>query len=170
MSQLNVGFDVNCPQNVDRSYGTLAAGRNVPYTSTAAAIVAVNAATRFRGKTILIDLGDGSGAQEWWWRLGTGDNQLVPKINYEQTLEFIIGDGGANTPLDQAIIYPGGVNPGTLINCKIYEVGGDQGNLSSLTRNSPYQFYQYNLSSGIITLANTIFSTGSWWKIKFRQL
>lgn len=169
MSQINSGFDVFTPQAPDRSYGALVAAQNVPYVSAAAAIAAIPGAFRYRGKTVIIDPGDGTGAYEWWWRVGIGDAQLVPKIQYEQRLDFVIGDGGANTPADGTVTYPGGSNPGTLVNCLILGVGGDQGEVSVIAR-SGLQSYQYNKTSGLITLVNTTFSLPSWWYIKFRQL
>lgn len=169
MSIINVGFDNNSPQSIDRSYGKLTAGVTTPYVSVAEANAAINSAYRYRGKTIVIDLGDGSGAVEYWWRVGTGNAQLVPKILGEQPIEFVIGDGGANTPADQSTTYPGGTNPGTLINCKILGVGGDSGVIPSIARIG-YQSYQYNATSGIITLVNTVFSLGAWYYIKYRQL
>lgn len=169
MSQINVGFDNNSPQAIERTYGALAAARTVPYGSIAAANAAVNAAFRFRGKTVLID--DGTGATEYWWRVGTADNQLVPKILYEQMIEFVIGDSGVYTPADQSTAYPSVAqpNPGTLINCVILNVGGDGGGVPSIPR-AGYQSYQYNKASGIITLVNTVFSLNSWYWFKYRQL
>lgn len=167
MAQENVGFDFVCPQAADRSYGALVAGQNVPYTSVANALTAVT--FRYRGKTVLIDPGDGSGAYEYWWRVGIGNNQLVPKILYEQRIDFFIGDGGANTPGPGSTTYPGGTNPGTLINCLILGFGGDQGEIPPVARTG-FQSYQYNPTSGLITLVNTKFSTNAWFYIKFRQL
>lgn len=165
MSQINVGFDNNSPQAIDRSYGALSVGSTIPYVSAAAAVAAINSAFRYRGKTVLIDPGDGSGAYEYWWRVGIADAQLIPKILYEQTLDFIIGDGGLYTPADQSV---GLVNP-SLVNCLILGITGDQGAIPLIVR-SGYQYASYNKTSGTITLTNTLFSLGAWWSIKYRQL
>lgn len=166
MSQINTGFDNFSPQAIDRSYGALSAGTNIPYASAAAACTAVLSAFRYRGKTVIID--PGTGAQEWWWRTGTADANLVPKILYPQTIDFYVGDGGAYTPPDTTIFYPGGVNPGTLINCKILDFSGDVP-FSPLPRTG-FQSYQYNPTSGLITLVNTQFAQNTWYHILYMQL
>lgn len=170
MSQINAGFDNNSPQSIEKAYGALSAGRTVPYASVAAAIAGINQAYRYRGKTVMID-DIVNPPSEYWWRMGTTDQQLVPKILHEQVLEFIIGDTQVTTPADQASAWPNIAqpNPGTLINCVILGVGGDGGGVPSLARTG-YQSYQYNKASGIITLVNTVFSLNSWYWIKFRQL
>lgn len=165
MASQNVGFDFVCPQAPDRAYGALTAGRTVPYASTAAAVAVISISFRYRGKTILIDPGDGSGAYEYWWRVGTADNQLVKKILYEQTIEFVIGDGGAFTPADGTSIY---TNP-ALQNASVTLVGGDQGYIP-FTPRAGFQSRQFDPVAGTITLVNTKFSQGSLYVIKFRQL
>lgn len=163
MSQINTGFDNFSPQAIDRSYGTLTAGSNTPYASPVAACAAVNAAFRYRGKTVIID--PGTGAYEWWWRTGTTDAQLIPKILYPQRIDFYVGDGGQFTPADQSVTV---TNP-SLVNCSILNFGGDQGDISPLSRTG-FQSYQYSKTSGIITLVNTQFAQNSWYYILFQQL
>lgn len=165
MSQINVGFDNNSPQSIDRAYGKLVAGSTVPFASVAEAIAAVQ--FRHRGRTLLIDLGDGSGAQEYWWRVGIGDGQLVPKLLLDQVWDFVVGDGGAFTPADQSQTTP---NQPALQNCKILGITGDQGPVPTFARINGTQYATYATSTGIITLTNTIFSLGTWWQIKYRQL
>lgn len=170
MGQINAGFDNNSPQSIERAYGALSAGRTVPYASVPAAIAAVQQAFRYRGKTVMID-DTINPPSEWWWRMGTTDQQLVPKILTEQMLEFVIGDTQFYTPADGATAYPNVLQPnnGFLINCVILGVGGDGGGIPSIARTG-YQSYQYSKTSGIITLVNTMFSLNSWYWIKFRQL
>ena len=165
MSTINAGFTNNSPQAVDNSYGALSVGRTTPYSSLAAAVAAINIATRFRGKTVGIDLGDGSGLVEYWWRVGTADNQLVQKISGEQSIDFVVGDGGLYTPAAGSVTL---TNP-NLINCVILSLGGDAGGIPPIAR-SGFQSYGYNITSGVITLTNTKFSNGSWYTVKFRQL
>lgn len=165
MSTINQGFLNNSPQAVDNSYGGLVAGKTTPFVSAAAACAAINAAFRHRGKTVIIDPGDGTGAYEWWWRVGTADANLTLKILSEQTIEFVIGDGGLFTPANGATTY---ANP-NLVNCLILGFGGDQGGIPQVAR-SGFQSYSYNITSGVITMINTKFSINSWYKINFRQL
>lgn len=166
MSQINVGFDNNSPQSVDRAYGKLLLGQTNPFVSIAEAAAAIPSSFRHRGKTVLIDPGDGSGAYEYWWRLGIADNQLIPKILYEQVWDFVIGDGGVFTPADQAQVTAAQV---ALQNCKILSITGDQGPIPTFIR-AGFQYATYASSTGIITLTNTVFSQGNWWQIKYRQL
>lgn len=163
MSQINVGYDVNCPQAIDRSYGTLAAGKTVPYASVAAANAAVSSFYRHRGKTVLID--DGSGAREYWWRVDTQDISLVPKILHPFTIDFIIGDGGAFTPAPGTLVY---TNP-AIKNCIIYRFDVEGAGISRVPRmGSPYVTYDTN--AGTETLTNTIFSNDGWYSILLKQL
>lgn len=78
MAQINIGIDVLAPQHIDRSYGQIIAGHNIPYTSVAQANAAIYEGFRHKGKTVLIDLG--AGQIEYWYKEGVQDIHLVPKI------------------------------------------------------------------------------------------
>ena len=161
MSQINVGFDNYSPQAVDRSYGALSAGANVPYASVAAAIAAVT--FRYIGKTVLI--ATASGNVEYWWRSGIGDGLLVPKINGEQRIDFVIGDGQGFTPADKATV----LTIPAMINSAILGFGGDAGEISPIARTG-FQSFTYSAPNGTISLVNTKFAQNSWYYVKFRQL
>lgn len=163
MSQINVGYDNYSKQHIDRSYGALSVGANVPYASVAAANLAVNVAYRYRGKTVLVD--DGSGAREYWWRVDTQDASLVPKVLTPQMADFVVGDGQSLTPVAGTVVY---TNP-ALVNCRIlgFEVEGSS--IAGRVRTgTPY--FTYGSVGGTITVTNTIFSQDSWYKVLFIQL
>jgi hypothetical protein len=86
MSQINVGFDNNSPQAIDRAYGKVVAGVTVPFASVAEANAMVNVAYRHKGKTVLII--DGATVSEFWWKDGTANVNLVKKADYS-TLQTI---------------------------------------------------------------------------------
>lgn len=163
MSQINVGFDNNSGQEIDRKKGTLVAGVTTPYASTAAAIAAINIAYRYRGLTVYIDTG--TGLMEYWWRVGTADNQLVLKNLYEQFVDFIIGDGGSVTPAPGTTVY---TNP-AIVNCVPlgFLIEGQEIALKTRVGTA---WCTYNPTAGTITLTNTVFSTDGWYKFKFRQI
>lgn len=90
MPTINVGFDNNSPQHVDKVTGKIAAGRTIPYASISEALVGIPSAFRHVGKTCLID--DGTGMAEYWFFGGITDGSLVPKTTA----------GGAGGDLDDA--------------------------------------------------------------------
>lgn len=164
MAIVNVGFDNNSPQAIDRSYGALSAGRTTPYTSVAAANTAIISAYRHRGKTVLIDTG--TGANEYWWRVDTQDASLVPKNMGEVAWDFVVGDGGQYTPLNGTNVTLANPN---LVNCLILGFEVEGAGIPMFVRTG--QVYgTYNPTTGVITLSNTNFATDSWYKIKYRQL
>lgn len=164
MAIINVGFDNNSPQAIDRAYGALSAGRTVAYASVAAANTAVISAYRHRGKTVLIDTG--TGAYEYWWRVDTQDASLVPKVPGEQTWDFVVGDGGQYTPLNGTNVTL--ANP-ALVNAKILGFQVEGGGMPTFVRTG--QIYAtHDPATGIITLSNTNFATDSWYNVKYKQL
>lgn len=163
MSVINVGFDVNCPQAVDRSYGKLVVGKTTPYASTAEAVAAVNAAYRYRGKTVLID--DGTGAKEYWWRVDTQDSSLVLKNLGLQTLDFVIGDGGSRTPAAGTVVYQNDLIKNSTI--EDFQIEGSS--LAGFVRTGT-AYSTYDPIAGTITITNTVFSTDSWYRVKYKQL
>jgi len=168
MSQINVGYDNYSKQHIDRSYGTLSAGANVPYVSVAAANLAVNGAYRYRGKTVLID--DGSGAREYWWRVDTQDSSLVPKVLSEQAIDFVVGDGQATTPVASTAVFPNPASGSTILkNCVILGVEVEGAGLPGFVR-AGFGYYTYDSNAGTITLSNTNYNNTTWYKIKYRQL
>lgn len=168
MSQINVGYDVNCPQAIDRSYGRLSVGVSVPYVSVAAANLAVVAGYRYRGKTVLVD--DGTGAREYWWRVDTTDGSLVPKVLSEQTIDFVVGDGQATTPVATTLVFPNPAASSTILrNCVIMSVEVEGAGIPGFVRTG-FGYYTYDASGGTITLNNTNFNNTTWYKIKYRQL
>ena len=164
MSQINVGFDNNSPNAIERSQGTLVAGVTTPYASVAAAIAAVNIAYRYRGKTVLIDTG--TGLMEYWWRVDTQDASLVPKVQQDTYIDFIIGDGGPNTPAAGTTVY---TNP-AIVNCVPLSFTIEGAEIALKPRASGSAYATYNPTAGTITLTGTVFSTDGWYKFTFRPI
>lgn len=163
MSTINVGFDNNSPQAIERSAGILVTGKTTPYGSAAAAIAAVPAAYRYRGKTVLVD--DGTGLKEYWWRVDTQDASLVPKMLGPFTIDFVVGDGGATTPAPAATVW---TDP-RLVNCRVlsFEIEGAGIRLAVRFGNI---YASYDPVAGTITLTNTVFSADAWYKTTLIQL
>lgn len=168
MSQINVGYDVNCPQAIDRSYGALFQGSTIPYNSVAEANLAVNAAYRHRGKTVVIN--DAGFPREYWWRINTQDISLVPKVLQEQIIDFVVGDGQATTPVAGTNVFP---NPAAgftgLQNCVITEFSVEGAGRPPFVR-AGFVYFTYNSGGGTITTNNENFSGATWYRIKYRQL
>lgn len=110
MSTLNIGFDNHSPQHVDRSYGKTIGGRTTPYASVAEANTAVVSAYRHKGKTVLIDLG--SGAEEYWWKNGITDVDLIVKADVSKPWKVVLTSNGsyvlpAGMKISEIILTPG---------------------------------------------------------------
>lgn len=88
MAQINQGLDNLSPQAVDRSYGRLVLAKTTPYSSVAQANAAVHIAFRHIGKTVLIDTG--GGPQEYWWKDGVADINLITKMSPGNGPESIV--------------------------------------------------------------------------------
>lgn len=163
MSTINVGFDNNSPQAIERAAGTLVAGKTTPYVSAAAAIAAVPAAYRYRGKTVLVD--DGTGLKEYWWRVDTQDASLVPKMLGPFVMDFVVGDGGATTPAAGQPVY---TDP-AIKNSRILSFEIEGSGIRMKVRFGTI-YGTYDPVAGTITLTNTLFSTDSWCQTTLIQL
>lgn len=163
MSTINVGFDNNSPQAIERSQGTLVAGKTTPYASAAAAIAAVPSFYRYRGKTVLVD--DGTGLKEYWWRVDTQDSSLVAKIIQPLIINFVIGDGGSNTPAPGTSVYTNvAIKQCTLSNFEIEGAG------IPLFVRAGNIYVTYDPAAGTITLFNTVFSADGWYRLTLKPL
>lgn len=163
MSVINVGFDNNSPQAIERSAGTLTVGKTTPYVNAAAAIANVPAAYRYRGKTVLVD--DGTGLKEYWWRVDTQDASLVPKVNVPLVMDFTVGDGGPTTPAPGQPVY---TDP-ALIGVRVLSFQIEGADIRMKVRFGNI-YATHDPVAGTITLTNTNFSADSWYKVLLIQL
>lgn len=70
---LNDGLKVNAPRASDMRYGKITSGKTAPYASVAEALALVPIPYRYVGLTINIS------NEEWWWKTGVNDGDLVIK-------------------------------------------------------------------------------------------
>ena len=70
---LNDGLKINAPRATDMRYGKLTSGKTAPYPSKAEALALIPVPYRHVGLTINI------ANEEWWWKMGVNDEDLVIK-------------------------------------------------------------------------------------------
>lgn len=107
--ELPYGIKVVNPLPVDHYYDNAGS----PYADTAAAIAAIPQPVRYRGLTVNVS-GD-----EYWWRDGTADGDLVPKITKAMV-------GYTHTQGSGALIWYVGHNLGRCPIVQVRDNGGQE--------------------------------------------
>lgn len=143
---------------IGRKFDARWTGALTPYfTTVAAANTAIPATFRFMGLEVDVLLSGGT-LTTYWYRDGTGDANLVVKTSDVAILDFIVGDGGTYTPLDNTDTM---TNPGLISRSIILFVYG-----SSVLKVVAYPatlaitdlYVQYNSASGAFKLYNGVYS------------
>lgn len=83
---VNDGFRINAPRAADMYWGTISAGKTVPYANTSAAVLAIPSAYRYVGKTVGITVAGET--VEYWWKNGITNIDLVEKTSSGATYTF----------------------------------------------------------------------------------
>lgn len=76
---INDGLQNNSPKPLEAKTGIFASGVFRAYTSVAEANATISSSFRTVGLTVLVNLGGGAGNQEFWYKNGILDANLIPK-------------------------------------------------------------------------------------------
>lgn len=148
-------FGLAAAKAVDNRYGKLSSGGvSIPYTNVSEVYTAIPLVYRHRGLTVAVEDGSG-GIQEYWWKNGTTNPDLVPK-------------SGAVTNADNGLSVVGGfVKLGGALTQTTTNITGVEQNLNFYLNSGAGDRYTQFLSNkfyGIIQsgdLPNTLTSPGS---------
>lgn len=89
--QINDNFEPRTPKPLDRRYSLFSGGLSIPFSSIASANAVNSRFYRYIGMTVLID--SGSGRQEYWYRDGIEDTDLILKSSSLPTLADVAYSG-----------------------------------------------------------------------------
>lgn len=147
---------INTPKVDARWFGNA----NPYFASVAAANSALKTIIRFVG--LQVDISANGVITPYWYRDGITDGDLIPKSPEIFFKQFIVGDGGANTPADNTDTYTHPDLIGRTIILVLYPLVPlaltiKPGTLSGYA----YTYAQSEPAAGKVKLLNGVFTTGS---------